>query len=99
LRRFEDLSIRRKVLLAFASILIAAAAEQQGVPTQEITRNVGETAGGTQEVSSNVGGVTGAANSSGAIANQALASARSLTRQSGSLRNLAESYLTQVKAA
>ncbi len=81
------------------STTIAAAVEQQGAATQEIARNVEEAAKGTQEVSSNIGGVTEAANSTGAIANQVLASARSLTDQSGELRSLVQSFLTKVKAA
>ena len=47
----------------------------------------------------NIGGVTEAANSTGAVANQVLASARSLTEQSGELRALVQTFLTEVKAA
>jgi methyl-accepting chemotaxis protein len=50
-------------------------------------------------VSSNIGGVTAAANSTGAVANQVLASARSLSEQSGELRTLVQTFLTEVKAA
>jgi methyl-accepting chemotaxis protein len=78
---------------------IAAAVEQQGAATQEIARNVEEAAKGTQEISSNIGGVTQAANSTGAVANQVLAGARALSGQSGELRALVQSFLTQVKAA
>jgi methyl-accepting chemotaxis protein len=78
---------------------IAAAVEQQGAATQEIARNVEEAAKGTQDVSSNIGGVTQAANSTGAVANQVLAGARALSAQSGELRALVQSFLTQVKAA
>ena len=81
------------------STTIAAAVEEQGAATQEIARNVEEAAKGTQEVSSNIGGVTEAANSTGAVANQVLASARALSGQSGELRNLVQSFLTKVKAA
>jgi methyl-accepting chemotaxis protein len=81
------------------STTIAAAVEQQGAATQEIARNVEEAAKGTQEVSSNIGGVTEAANSTGAVANQVLASSRSLSDQSGELRALVQTFLTKVKAA
>ncbi|MBW8708375.1 MAG: MCP four helix bundle domain-containing protein [Alphaproteobacteria bacterium] len=81
------------------STAIAAAVEQQGAATQEIARNVEEAAKGTQEVSSNIGGVTDAANSTGAVASQVLASARSLSEQSGELRTLVQTFLTEVKAA
>ncbi len=73
--------------------------EEQGAATQEIARNVEEAAKGTQEVSSNIGGVTEAANSTGAVANQVLTSARSLSDQSAELRNLVQHFLIQVKAA
>ena len=75
------------------------AVEQQGAATQEIARNVEEAAKGTQEVSSNIGGVTEAANSTGAGANQVLAAARTLSKQSGDMRELVQTFLTQVKAA
>ncbi len=78
---------------------IAAAVEEQGAATQEIARNVEEAAKGTQEVSANIGGVTEAANSTGAVANQVLASARMLSQQSGDMRSLVQNFLTQVKAA
>ncbi|HEY4075519.1 MAG TPA: methyl-accepting chemotaxis protein [Rhizomicrobium sp.] len=81
------------------STTIAAAVEQQGAATQEIARNVEEAAKGSQEVSSNIGGVTEAANSTGAVANQVLASSRSLSDQSGELRVLVQTFLTKVKAA
>ena len=81
------------------STAIAAAVEEQGAATQEIARNVEEAAKGTQEVSSNIGGVTEAANSTGAVANQVLTSARALSQQSGSLRSLVQSFLNEVKAA
>jgi methyl-accepting chemotaxis protein len=78
---------------------IAAAVEEQGAATQEIARNVEEAAKGTQEVSSNIGGVTEAANSTGAVANQVLSSARTLSKQSSDMRELVQTFLTQVKAA
>jgi len=78
---------------------IAAAVEEQGAATQEIARNVEEAAKGTQEVSANIGGVTEAANSTGAVANQVLSSARTLSRQSSEMRDLVQTFLTQVKAA
>ena len=78
---------------------IAAAVEEQGAATQEIARNVEEAAKGTQEVSSNIGGVTQAANDTGAVAGQVLTSARALTGQSGHLKDLVQTFLTDVKAA
>lgn len=81
------------------STAIAAAVEEQGAATKEIARNVEEAAKGTQEVSSNIGGVTEAANGTGAVAGQVLATARALTGQSGHLKELVQTFLTNVKAA
>ncbi|HVV28732.1 MAG TPA: methyl-accepting chemotaxis protein [Rhizomicrobium sp.] len=78
---------------------IAAAVEQQGAATREIARNVEEAARGTQEVSSNIGGVTEAANGTGAAAAQVLTAARSLSGQSGHLKDLVQHFLADVKAA
>jgi methyl-accepting chemotaxis protein len=78
---------------------IAAAVEEQGAATQEIARNVEEAAKGTQEVSSNITGVTEAANGTGAVAGQVLSAARALTGQSGHLRTLVQTFLSDVKAA
>ena len=85
--------------LSEISSAIAAAVEEQGAATQEISRNVQQAAQGTQEVSSNIGGVTEAANSTGAVANQVLSSARALSHQSGELRSLVQTFLNDVKAA
>src|SRR6202007_1948695 len=81
------------------STAIAAGGEEQGAATQEIARNVEEAAKGNQEVSSNIGGVTQAANDTGAVAGQVLTAARSLTGQSSHLRQLVQTFLTDVKAA
>lgn len=81
------------------SAAIAAAVEEQGAATQEIARNVEEAAKGTQEVSSNIGGVIEAANSTGAASEQVLSAARSLTGQSSQLRDLVQTFLSDVKAA
>ncbi|MBL6854616.1 MAG: MCP four helix bundle domain-containing protein [Alphaproteobacteria bacterium] len=78
---------------------IAVAVEEQGAATKEIARNVEEAAKGTQEVSSNIGGVTQAANDTGSVAGQVLGAARSLTGQSGHLKDLVQTFLADVKAA
>jgi len=78
---------------------IAAAVEEQGAATQEIARNVEEVAKGTQDVSSNISGVTAAANGTGQAAEQVLTAAQALTGQSGRLKELVQTFLTNVKAA
>jgi methyl-accepting chemotaxis protein len=69
---------------------IAAAVEQQGAATQEISRNVQQAAQGTMQVASNI---TGSASS------QVLASAQSLSKESNHLKVEVERFLTTVRAA
>ncbi len=78
---------------------IAAAVEEQGAATQEISRNVQEAARGTQDVSSNIGGVTRAAGDTGIAAEQVNRSAGNLASQSDQLRHAVEEFLKGVRAA
>jgi methyl-accepting chemotaxis protein len=78
---------------------IAAAVEQQGAATQEIVRNVAQAATGTVEVTRNIAGVAGAAEGTGAAAHDLLASASSLSRQSGELGTEVARFLATVRAA
>ena len=78
---------------------IASAVEEQGAATQEIARNVQQASAGTQEVSSNIAGVTKAAGDTGAAAGQVLGSAKDLARQSESLRQEVDKFLSDVRAA
>ena len=76
---------------------IAAAVEQQGAATQEIARNVERAAAGSHEVTSNISGMQGACQSSGASANQMLASADALAQQSEVLRNEVDQFLSNIR--
>ena len=78
---------------------IAAAVEQQGAATQEISRNVMQAAQGTQEVTSNIGSVKHAATSTGAAAGQVLSAAGDLSRQSEQLTGEVNGFLAGLKAA
>lgn len=78
---------------------IAAAMEQQGASTSEISRNVTQAATGTQEVSANVSQVTEAAAQTGASATQVLGAARELAQQSEHLRARVEEFLANIRAA
>ena len=78
---------------------IAAAAEQQGAATQEISRNVQQASMGTAAVSSNIGGVTQAAGSTGSMADQALNAAGDLSREADQLRQEVERFVTMIRAA
>jgi methyl-accepting chemotaxis protein len=75
------------------STAISAAVEEQGVATQEISRNVQQAAKGTGEVSGNVAGVTQAAEQTGRASAEVLEAADRLGRSGGHLRAEVEAFL------
>jgi methyl-accepting chemotaxis protein len=79
--------------------MIASAVEEQGMATQEISRNVTQAAQGTQEVSANIGSVSEAAQQTGATASQVLSAAGELSQNSESLKAQVASFLEEVRAA
>jgi methyl-accepting chemotaxis protein len=81
------------------STAIAAAMEEQGVTTQEITRNAQQAARGTHDVSSSITSVTQAAGETGAASGQVLGSASELGRQTETLRNQVAGFLSEIRAA
>ncbi|MGY4192248.1 methyl-accepting chemotaxis protein [Bradyrhizobium sp. USDA 4520] len=78
---------------------IAAAIEEQGSATKEISRSVQEAARGTQEVNSNISGVQRAADDTGGAANQVLGAAEQLSTQSKDLAGQVNRFLSDVRAA
>ncbi len=78
---------------------IAAAVEQQGAATQEISRSVQQAAQGTSQVANNIGEVSSGASETGSASAQVLTSARSLARESHVLKHEVEKFLTTVRAA
>ncbi|MBR1206431.1 MULTISPECIES: methyl-accepting chemotaxis protein [unclassified Bradyrhizobium] len=78
---------------------IAAAIEEQGSATKEISRSVQEAARGTQEVNSNISGVQRAADDTGAAATQVLGAAEQLSTQSKDLAGQVNRFLSDVRAA
>ncbi|QOZ25630.1 methyl-accepting chemotaxis protein [Bradyrhizobium sp. CCBAU 51753] len=78
---------------------IAAAIEEQGSATKEISRSVQEAARGTQEVNSNISGVQHAADDTGAAATQVLGAAEQLSTQSKDLAGQVNRFLSDVRAA
>ncbi len=76
---------------------IAAAVEQQGAATQEISRNVQQAATGTTEVASNIVNVSQAAQDTGAAAAQVLSSAGELARNGTVLKDQVDTFLRQVR--
>jgi methyl-accepting chemotaxis protein len=81
------------------SIAIAAAMEEQGAATDEISRNVQQAAEGTREVTQNIIGVNRAISETGAAAGQVLTAADDLGRQAEVLRGDVGSFLVTIRAA
>jgi methyl-accepting chemotaxis protein len=78
---------------------IAATVEEQGAATAEIARNVSEAAKGTAEVAEKITKVNHGASATGSASAQVLASARSLSKESGNLKTEVENFLNTVRAA
>ena len=78
---------------------IAAAIEEQGSATKEISRSIQEAARGTQEVNSNISGVQRAADDTGAASSRVLGAAEQLSSQSRDLTDQVNRFLSEVRAA
>lgn len=81
------------------SSAIAAAVEEQGATTQEISRNVVEAAKGTSDVASSITAVSQGASETGSASAQVLASAKSLSGDSRTLKAEVDRFLAMVRAA
>jgi methyl-accepting chemotaxis protein len=81
------------------SSAIAAAVEEQGAATQEISRNIQHAAMGTSEVSSNITDVQRGATETGAASAQVHSAAKSLSTESNRLKIEVEKFLDSVRAA
>jgi len=81
------------------SSAIAAAVEEQGATTQEISRNVVEAAKGTSDVASSITAVSQGASETGSASAEVLASAKSLSGDSRTLKAEVERFLAMVRAA
>jgi len=78
---------------------IASAVEEQGVATQEISRNVQQAARGTQQVSSNIVDVQRGTVETESASSQVLSSAQSLSGESSRLKREVSKFLDSVRAA
>jgi methyl-accepting chemotaxis protein len=78
---------------------IAAAVEEQGAATQEISRNIQHAAMGTSEVSANISDVQRGAGETGAASAQVHSAAQSLSRESTRLKSEVARFLESVRAA
>jgi methyl-accepting chemotaxis protein len=78
---------------------IASAVQQQGMATQEISRNVQQAAQGTRQVSDNIGDVQRGATATGSASSQVLSAAQSLSQDSHRLKAEVSRFLDSVRAA
>ncbi|MET4175120.1 methyl-accepting chemotaxis protein [Bradyrhizobium sp. LA6.1] len=85
--------------LSEISSAVAAAVEEQGAATQDISRNVQQAAHGTQRVSINIGDVQRGASETGSASSQVLSAARSLSSDSNRLKQEVAKFLNSVHAA
>ncbi|UGX91861.1 methyl-accepting chemotaxis protein [Bradyrhizobium barranii subsp. barranii] len=85
--------------LSEISSAVAAAVEEQGAATQDISRNVQQAAHGTQRVSINIGDVQRGASETGSASSQVLSAARSLSSDSNRLKQEVAKFLDSVHAA
>ena len=81
------------------SSTIAAAVEEQGAATQEISRNVQQASVGTQEVSANITDVQRGAIETGEASVEVLSAAKSLATDSTRLKVEVAQFLESVRAA
>jgi methyl-accepting chemotaxis protein len=81
------------------SSTIAAAVEEQGAATQEISRNVQQAAQGTMQVSSNITDVQRGASETGSASSHVLSAAQSLSGDSNRLKLEVGKFLNSVRAA
>jgi methyl-accepting chemotaxis protein len=85
--------------LSEISSAIAAAVEEQGAATQEISRNVQQASLGTTQVSANIADVQRGAGETGSASSEVLSAAQSLSVESNRLRSEVGSFLSSVRAA
>jgi methyl-accepting chemotaxis protein len=78
---------------------IAAAVDEQGAATQEISRNVQQAALGTTQVASNIVDVNKGAGETGAASSQVLSSAQALSAEGNKLKVEVDKFLQTVRAA
>jgi methyl-accepting chemotaxis protein len=78
---------------------IAAAVEQQGAATQEITRSTQQASQGTQEAAENLAGVTAGADATGEAAHNVKSAAEALGTQTQQLGVQVNSFLSNIRAA
>jgi len=86
-------------LISEISSTIAAAVEEQGAATHEISRNIQHAAQRSNSLSGNINDVSRGAGETGSASSQVLSSAQMLATDSGRLKMEVERFLTDVRAA
>ncbi len=86
-------------LISEISSTIAAAVEEQGAATQEISRNIQHAAQRSNSLSGNINDVSRGAGETGSASSQVLSSAQMLAADSSRLKVEVEKFLTNVRAA
>jgi PAS domain S-box-containing protein len=84
--------------LSEISSSIAAAVEEQGAATREISRNVQQAAQGTVQVSTSIADVQRGATETGSASSQVLSAARLLSQDSNRLKTEVHKFLGSVRA-
>src|SRR5713101_6048266 len=79
--------------------VIAAAVEEQGAATQEISRNVQRAADGTSQVAASISDVQRGASETGGASSQVLSAAQSLSNESNRLKREVAKFMNSVRAA
>jgi methyl-accepting chemotaxis protein len=85
--------------MSHVATAIAAAVEQQGAATLEISRNVQHASGGATEASSSIDGVTRASEETSLSSGEVLTAASELARNGETLRTQVDRFLREVRAA
>ena len=78
---------------------IAAAVEEQGAATRDISHNIQLVAQGTSSVATNIAGVNEAVEDTGNAAAEVLTAADDLSRQADKLRANVNGFLDKIRAA
>ncbi len=89
----------RVEVLTGITTTLSSAVEEQGAATQEIARSVNQAAEGTESVSATIGSVTEAASQTGAASSLVLAAAESVAGNTAVLRQEADRFVAEIRAA
>lgn len=84
--------------IAQSTAIVAAAAEEQGAATTEISRNIQEASTGTQEISANIGGVSEASQETGRMSADVLSASNELSHQAEILKGEVNKFISSIRS-